>query len=71
MSTLAEIETAAARLPREEQEQLIRFLAAQRHVRAETRQPLRQSRRGFPVSRGAAAFGNADVARIESEADAE
>lgn len=68
MSTLAEIEEAVETLPPEQQQQLMRFLAArlpQPHP-----QPLPpgvRGGRGFPVSRGRAPFTSEDVARIEAE----
>jgi hypothetical protein len=75
MSTLDEIEAAADALPIEQQKVLYAHLA-QRLDRIGVEQATRtapsgaQSRRGFPISQGRAAFGADDVARIEAEADA-
>ena len=72
MSTLAEIEAAAALLPLEEQKQLLRSLAE----RLLTDKPgyshnaqLTFSSRGFPISKGRRSFASGDVARIELQAD--
>jgi hypothetical protein len=75
MSTLAEIEAAADKLPREQQEVLYAHLA-QRLKRVGERQVTSgihsgmRSRRGFPISKGRGAFGADEVAQIDAEADA-
>ena len=73
VNTLAEIEAAVESLPPNEKEELLRFIAAR--LRDETVTPhqqveLSRSRRGFPISKGRAPFTSADVARMESEPDA-
>ena len=65
MSTLTEIEEAIETLPPEQQQELMRFLAA-RLPHADPR-PMPQGGRSFPVSRGRAPFTSEDVARIEAE----
>lgn len=75
MSTLAEIESAAAALPIEEQKVLHAHLG-QRLERARVSEATPatscddRSARGFPVSQGRAAFSTDEVAKIEAEADA-
>jgi len=75
MSTLAEIEAAADRLPIEQQRVLYAHLAQrlERSGRGQTTFPTHVgnwSRRGFPISKGRIAFGADEVAYIEAEADA-
>ncbi len=71
MSTLTEIEAAAAKLPAEQQAELIRFLAAQQGHPTAATVIAQRSQRGFPISKGAVAFGSAEVAHIEHETDRE
>ena len=73
MNTLAEIEAAVDGLPPKQKEELLRYLAAR--LRDDTpasikSSELSRSKRGFPISKGRFPFTSADVARIESEADA-
>lgn len=73
METLTEIEAAVETLPVEEKEELLRFIAGQ--LRSESvvhSRPVefKQSRRGFPISNGRAAFTSADVTRLDAQADA-
>ena len=73
MKTLAEIEAAVDSLPKDKQEELLRFIESRlRNGAATSSQPekLRRSERGFPVSKGRMPFTSADVARIEAESDA-
>ena len=65
MSTLAEIEEAVETLPPEQQQELMRFLAARLPQPDAQSQP--RGGRSFPVSRGRAPFTSEDVARIEAE----
>ncbi|HYR22229.1 MAG TPA: hypothetical protein VEP30_04790 [Chthoniobacterales bacterium] len=70
--TLADIEAAAATLPPEQKQELLRFLTAQLRSYDATRldeSGLVKSKRGFPISRGRSPFNSSDVARIEAEAD--
>jgi hypothetical protein len=73
MSTLAEIEAAAAALPPEQKQELMLFLAARLRTESaralEQTVPFRPSKRGFPISKGRQPFTSEDVARIEVEAD--
>ena len=71
--SFAEIEAAAAALPREQKEKLFNFLA--NRLRSPESDQLeetsfRRSKRGFPISRGRNSFASEDVARIEAGADA-
>ena len=73
MKTLAEIEAAVESLPKDKQEELLRFIEArlQNGVKAPPQHStLGRSKRGFPVSKGRVPFTSADVTRIESESDA-
>jgi hypothetical protein len=72
VKTLAEIEAAVESLPKDKQEELLRFIegrlrngAASAHRGKEV-----NSKRNFPVSKGRIPFTSADVTRIESESDA-
>ena len=70
MKTLAEIEAAVETLPKDKQEELLRFIEAR--LRKGDTDPshdvtLVRSKRGFPVSHGRVAFTSADVNLIESE----
>jgi hypothetical protein len=73
VKTLAEIEAAVESLPKDKQEELLRFIEARlRNGAAVSSQPkkLGRSKRGFPVSKGRIPFTSADVTRIEAESDA-
>jgi hypothetical protein len=74
MKTLAEIEAAVESLPKDKQEELLRFIEARVRngaaVSSQSGSPSR-SKRNFPVSKGRQPFTSADVTRIESEADAQ
>jgi hypothetical protein len=69
VSTLAEIEAAAVKLPAEQQAELIRFLLTQQRRAVVAMEARGHSKRGFPISKGTAPFGAADVSRIEREAE--
>lgn len=73
MKTLADIEAAVESLPKDKQEELLRFIEARlRNGAAASSQPdtLGRSKRGFPVSKGRMPFTSEDVARIEADSDA-
>ncbi len=73
MSTLVEIEAAAEALPPEQKEELFHFLAARLRARGMGMTEslhLTRSKRGFPISKGRAPFTSEDVARIDTEAEA-
>ena len=73
MKTLAEIEAAVESLPKDKQEELLRFIEARlRNGATASPQPnnIGRGKRNFPVSKGRVPFTSADVTRIESESDA-
>ena len=73
MKTLAEIEAAVESLPKDKQEELLRFIEARLQNGAKVSpQPgnLGSTKRNFPVSKGRVPLTSADVTRIESESDA-
>jgi hypothetical protein len=73
VKTLTEIEAAVESLPKDKQEELLRFIEARlRNGVAASSQPDKpgRSKRGFPVSKGRMPFTSADVARIEADSDA-
>ena len=73
VKTLAEIEAAVDSLPKDKQEELLRFIEARlRNGAAAFSQSdnLSHSKRSFPVSTGRTPFTSADVTRMESEFDA-
>lgn len=73
VKTLAEIEAAVDSLPKDKQEELLRFIEVRLRNGATTSpqsSSLGHSRRGFPVSKGRMPFTSADVTRIDSESDA-
>ena len=72
MKTIAEIEAAVDSLPKDKQEELLRFIAERLRNGATASRPgkLGRSKRSFPVSKGRTPFTSADVTRIESESDA-
>jgi hypothetical protein len=73
VKTLAEIEAAVESLPKDKQEELLRFIESRlRNGAATSSQPGIRGRikRNFPVSKGREPFTSADVKRIESESDA-
>ena len=68
MSTIAEIEAAADKLPPEQVRELVAYLMSklQRARAGGEASSAQAGRRGFPVSRGRIPFGAEDVARIEA-----
>lgn len=71
MTTLAEIEAAAAKLPPEQKKSLLRFLAeCLREPSAGSASRVSNGgRRGFPISRGRAPFTSLEVAEIDLETE--
>lgn len=73
MSTLHEIEAAADALPLEQKQALLQFLVARLEMEnaptIANGAALRQSERGFPISKGRRPFDSAEVARLEAAAD--
>ena len=73
VKTLAEIEAAVDSLPKDKQEELLRFIEARLRNGAAApsqRDKPGRSKRGFPVSKGRRPFTSTDVARIEADSDA-
>jgi len=70
VKTLAEIEAAVESLPKDKQEELLRFIEA-RLRNGDAAQPhdvtLAYSKRGFPIASGRIPFSTADVNLIESD----
>ncbi|HET6975662.1 MAG TPA: hypothetical protein VFI24_05030 [Pyrinomonadaceae bacterium] len=72
MKTLAEIEAAVESLPKDKQEELLRFIEAQLRNGVSTSSQstdMDRSKRKFPVSKGRKRFTSADVNLIESGSD--
>lgn len=70
MKTLAEIEAAVESLPKDKQEELLRFIEARlRSGSADHPHDvlLVRSKRGFPISNGRIPFTSADVNLMESD----
>jgi hypothetical protein len=70
VKTLAEIEAAVESLPKDKQEELLRFIEARlRNGSADYSHDvtLGRSKRGFPISNGRLPFTSTDVTRIEFE----
>lgn len=70
MKTLAEIEAAVESLPKDKQEELLRFIKTRLRNGDETHShdvTFGRSKRGFPISNGRVPFTSADVNLIESE----
>lgn len=70
MKTLAEIEAAVESLPKDKQEELLRFIEGRlRNGGADHPHDvlLVHSKRGFPISSGRIPFTSADVNLMESE----
>jgi len=71
VKTLSEIEAAVDSLPKDKQEELLRFIEARLQNGVKASQPVNSNRnkRNFPVSKGSKPFTSADVNLIESESD--
>jgi len=70
VKTLAEIEAAVESLPKDKQEELLRFIEARLRNGGAAHSHeviLAHSKRGFPISNGRIAFTSADVNLMESE----
>jgi hypothetical protein len=70
VKTLAEIEAAVESLPKDKQEELLRFIEARLRNGDTAYSPdvaVARSKRGFPISSGRIPFTSADVHLIESE----
>jgi len=70
VKTLAEIEAAVESLPKDKQEELLRFIEERLRNGGTDHShdiTLARSKRGFPISNGRVPFTSADVTRIESE----
>jgi hypothetical protein len=70
VKTLAEIEAAVESLPKDKQEELLRFIEGRLRNGGESHShdtTFGRSKRGFPISNGRMPFTSADVSLIESD----